>query len=634
MTWSRLLFILVAGCGHDAFPIAANCNPLGVSNCMAPWPSSAFEVDDASSATGRRLAIPAGTLPTNSDGEAADPSGWNIADGFSPAAPLVMAFPNGVATDQLPDFDTSLAPDSATVILDLTTGERVAHFAEIDEQTYHDPASQALFLRPAARLVGGHRYAVAISKRVKDQDGNDLPVPPGFSALVDGTITTHPLLEKMRPRFPDVLVALAAAGYAAKDLVVAWDFTVASDEFLHRDMIAARDRTLAALAAHPIAFTIASDAPVDQGIQRKVTGTLDAPLFLTNGGSQDNGTVIARDAAGLPALQGFYQIPFTAIVPACAYTATSPVAMVMYGHGLMGASVETAGAVQSTTAEELCMVFVGTDMRGMSGNDLPAVARMLNNLTDSDEVFEKLEQGLVNHIALVQAMRTTFAQMLFVDGDRSLVDPTQVYYYGLSQGGIFGASIMAYEPTVMRAALGVGAANYSMLLERSNDWPNYRVILNGGYPDNFDDTLAINLMQMRWDKVEASGIANTVLQGTPTGVPPKQLLLQNALADDQVSNIATYWEVRSMGIPVLDPTPATPWGIPTQTGPLSSSAIVLMDGGAAAPPTTNVPANATGMHDLTRNQPAARRQIGEFFRTGQIINECAGACVCESGACK
>ena len=65
------------------------------------------------------------------------------------------------------------------------------------------------------------------------------------------------------------------------------------------------------------------------------------------------------------------------------------------------------------------MVFVGTDMRGMSTQDLPAVARALNEITQADEVMEVIEQGLVNHIALVRAMRTTFATQLFVDRRRA-----------------------------------------------------------------------------------------------------------------------------------------------------------------------------------------------------------------------
>lgn len=636
--------VLLAACGGDtALPMKGNCNPLGFDSCMAPWPSGVFEVD-APTATGKKLEIPMGTLPTNVDGDTVDPTAWNQADGFSPAAPMVMAFPGGVSVQGLPSADNmgpSTKPDSPTFILDMTTGQPVAHFAEIDMQADTTPDSQALFLRPAARLVGGHRYAVAITNRVKARDGGELPIPPGFKALIDKSHTDHPLLEDNRARLGEVISALADAGIASEDLVVAWDFTVASDDFIHRDMTAARDRAIAALQNHPQAFTITSDMPVDDGsvIKRKISGTFETPLFLTNGGGTQPGTVMARDGDGLPALQGFYSVGFDAIVPACAYTSAQPVGMIIYGHGLMGSSGEATGGVQRTTASELCMVIIGTNMRGMSEDDVPAVARALNNATHADEVMEVLEQGLVNYIALVHAMRTTLAQQLFVDAanaNRVLVDPTQVYYYGLSQGAIFGTPFMAWEPTVTRAVLGVGAANYSMLLDRSADWPTYRAILSGAYPDAFDDTLLIGLMQMRWDKTEGSGIANTVLAGTPTGVPPKQILAQIALSDEQVPNIGSYWEARTMNIPVLGPTPTTPWGLSVQQSPLASgSALLIMDGGAPPAPTTNIPSPKLdpSMHNLTRTQPATRRQMKQFYATGQIVNECSGACTCQAGAC-
>ncbi|HEU4734629.1 MAG TPA: hypothetical protein VFT22_42350 [Kofleriaceae bacterium] len=639
--WWMFAAALAAGaCSSDtSLPIEPACNPLGAGHCMTPWPSSAFEVDDPSSATGRRLAIPEGTLPASTQGVAIDPAGWNVADGFSPAAPIVMAWKGGVSPEDLPpndNFDLSLTAESPTVILDMTTGTRVAHFAEVDAQADDQPDSQALYLRPAARLAGGHRYAVAITRRVHAADGSELEVPPGFAALRDDKNTDHALLEAMRPRFAEVLDALGAAGFPPGDLVLAWDFTVASDEWIHRDMIAARDRALAALADHDLAFTVATDAKIGDGsvIARKITGTLDAPLFLTRDGAAGPGTRIARDGDGLPALQGFYQIPFTAIVPACA-TASTPAAMVLYGHGLLGSSGETAGGVQQTTAAELCAVFVGTDMRGMSTPDIAAVVGALGDLSHADEIMEVLEQGLVNHITLVRAMRTTFAQRLFVGaGGASLVDPQRVYYYGLSQGGIMGTAVMAYEPTITRGVLGVAGADYSTLLERSSDWPRYRAILGSAYSDPLDLTMAVGLFQMRWDKVEGAGVANSVLAGAATGVPPKQLLVQIALGDDQVPNLGSYWLARTMGVPILGPTPTTPWGLTVQDSPLpSGSAMVIMDGGAPPPPAANLPAPNLGMHDLTRKQPATRRQIKTFFETGQIVNECAGACVCQAGAC-
>jgi hypothetical protein len=249
------------------------------------------------------------------------------------------------------------------------------------------------------------------------------------------------------------------------------------------------------------------------------------------------------------------------------------------------------------------------------------------------------EQGLVNHVTLVRAMRTTFAEQLFVDaanGNKPLVDPTRVYYYGLSQGAIMGTAVMAWEPTIARAALGVGAANYSEMLDRSADWPQYGLILAGGYTDPLDATLVISLAQMRWDKVEGSGVVNTVLDGAPTVPIKKQLLLQIALGDEQVPNVASYWEARSLGVPVLGPTPVAPWGLTVTESPLDpgASALVIMDGGVTAPE-TNIPAPTQdpSMHDLTRIQAATRRQLKSFYATGAIVNECHGACSCQLGQC-
>jgi hypothetical protein len=191
--------------------------------------------------------------------------------------------------------------------------------------------------------------------------------------------------------------------------------------------------------------------------------------------------------------------------------------------------------------------------------------------------------------------------------------------------------------------LGVGAANYSMLLDRSSDWPEYRLILAGSYTDAMDDTMVISLCQMRWDKTEGSGIVNTVLDGAPTAPIKKQLLMQIAISDEQVPNIGSYWQARSMGIPVLAPNaPASPrqvvpWGLTTAAAPLDvgASALVIMDGGAPEAPKDNEPAPplSPSMHDLTRNQPATRRQIRDFYQTGQIVNECTGPCLCATGQC-
>ncbi len=643
----------LAACGGDddpAFPIESHCNPMGAGACMAPWPSSVFEVADATTPTGRRLAIPDGTLLTNANGATIDPAGWNRADGWSAAAAIVAIFPGGVDPSTLHDqtrFEQSLGADATTVLYDMTDGVRVAHFAEVDVPAAETPDRQALYIRPAARLAPGHRYAVAIRKRVKSIGGGELPIPEGFEAIRDGKPTTHPLLEAARPRLVEALDALAGAGFPREDLALAWDFTVASDEHGRRIMLSARDQTLAALDATPVTYTVAEDRPVDDGsvIRRRIDGMFTAPLFLTQDGRYNPGTVLDLGSDGLPVLHGMYEIPFTAIIPDCAYRG-EPVAMMVYGHGLNGSGEQAASGAIRETAAAACVITAGTDMRGMSDRDIGNIARTLTDLNNAGEVFDTLVQGIANHVALARALETTFATQLFVcraedatatgcTPGASLADPTRVHYYGLSQGHIFGTTVIAYAPNITRGVVGVGGGNYSTMLERSSDWPTYRTIMIGAYPDPFDVVLAISLCQMRWDLTETAGVASDVLAGAPFGVSPRQMILHMAIGDDEVPNLATEWQARTMGIPVLEPSPYRPYGMSGVTGPVpGGSALVIMDGGAPPVPLTNEPAPETGMHYLTRNQPASRRQIKHFFETGEVRNECNGACMCAADACQ
>ena len=69
------------------------------------------------------------------------------------------------------------------MIVNLTTGERVAHFAEVDVNETEDLDRQAVYLRPAKRLAGGHRFAVGQQHRLRRQEAEraarhvDVPDP-------------------------------------------------------------------------------------------------------------------------------------------------------------------------------------------------------------------------------------------------------------------------------------------------------------------------------------------------------------------------------------------------------------------------------------------------------------------------
>lgn len=513
-----LATLALAACGSStSLPVEARCNPLGAGACLAPWPSSAFEIDDPTTVTGRRLAIPEDAIPRGASDEAIDPARWNALDGFVPTTPIIVELPGGVASADLPaadNMDLSLAADSPTVILDLTTGQRVAHHAEIDDD------SQALILHPAARLAFGHRYAVALTSRLVAADGSELPLTPGFRALVNDRRTDHPLLEAMRSRIDEVLDALDEAD-VVDDLVLAWDFTVASESSLRSDVVAARDRARATLATYPSLHTITQDTTV-RGT-RKISGTLDGPLFLSNGGEPRANTRLVRDDAGLPAVQGLYRIPFAAVVPPCA----RPMPVAIWGHASWREASAALDEPAVALAKELCAVVIATDLRGRSEADVPAVKRAIADLASADEL-DAIVQGIVDHATLIVALDSIFGRT---------IDPARLFYVG-------DHLAIAALPELRRAGIIDGRS--SRHAPFSADYLRY---------DAIDALLVRTLIEARWDRVLPARFGHPVLV--------------QAGHDEPAS-----WLARTFGLPIVDP-PRTPWGVRTARGPLPGSGVVF-----------------------------------------------------------
>ncbi|CAN5657748.1 hypothetical protein BH10ACT3_BH10ACT3_21150 [soil metagenome] len=156
------------------------CEILTGRSCLLPFPSDAYTVPDNSTGTGRRVDLPEGLLP-NVDGQTLDPTEWNRNDGFSLSTPIIVYLPGSdPAQTKLPpedDIGMSTTLESATVILDLDTGQLVPHWAEMDSRATSD-ADRALILRPATSLMETHRFAVAL-RNINGADGQPIPAPIG-----------------------------------------------------------------------------------------------------------------------------------------------------------------------------------------------------------------------------------------------------------------------------------------------------------------------------------------------------------------------------------------------------------------------------------------------------------------------
>lgn len=636
---------LVIGCGDDdaggmGEPIddgRAECENLNPNHCLLPWPSSRYLVDDAATATGRRIEIPIEAMPANQYRDRVDPAMLERFDGFSPMTSMMTLFLGQLDASSLPDAEhvaASLDMASPTVVLDAETGERVPHFAEIDQWPLTRPARASFYIRPAQRLKENHRYVVAI-RDLSLTDGSAVEPSPYFRALRDETPTESSELEARRAHFDDVFALLAAAGVPRETLVEAWDFHTASGETAYRDLLHMRDDAMMRIGERGLGCTITTvEEPADDpNLWRRIEGTFTAPLYMDD---PEPGGRLVRDAGGLPTATGTVEVPFLAIIPKSVQQRVmegrDPARLMTYGHGLFGSRGELGGRFGREFTNRTEIVGVATDWWGMSEADVPTAGEILGEMSRFPELTDRMHQGLINFLVLTRSMAGVCSELpeftvATMPTATSVIDPNERYYLGISQGGIFGGTIAGISTDITRLVLQVGGISYPIMLKRSIDFGPYAALLNSWYRDTIDQDILMVLAASQWDLVEPSTYLPRSIASPLPGTPPKNILYPIARHDSQVSNVASEIAARSMGIPMLVPSVYEPWGIETSTGPEPSAMVVYDVGVEALPVGTVSPGPDNGAHGEIRFLPALQTQMDEFMRPdGVVRHTCDQAC--------
>jgi hypothetical protein len=626
--------------------LAASCNPLRVAGaCMTPWPNAIYLHPDATTATGYRVALAAETLPVvATTGSTLDPTRWNMADGFSPAGPAITYFAERIDPASLvpeTDIGASLKPGAATAIVDMASGQLVAHFSGVDENVVKDDDRQALLITPAQRLLPNHRYAVAVTSAARTLEGATPAGPPLFQSMLGGHAPGDALSQAQLARMPDIVAALAAAGVPSSSLLVAWDFVTGSDEALTAHVLSMRDQGLAAVGPNGAGYAItAVDENMNTQVLRRIRGTFTVPQYIDNADETKPAAQLVFDASGAPQLLGTYQAPFTVIVPAVAAT-RGPLPVILYGHGLFGTGENELGDASGSYVQDFAnlegYVVVATDWIGLSAHESPlsadtnqAMSLALTDFSHLTWVTDRLQQALVNAMVLARTMTGAIVNdpLMTVTGKAGgapAADATRLTYYGISLGGIMGLSFMGYDPDVTRGVLGCGGGFWATLFERSVNWKEAKVIIPASYPDSLDQELLLALAQMQFDYSDPATIAPHVLAAPLPGVPAKQLVMQMGVNDAQVANVTTEMIARTTGIDMLSPAAVTAWGLTPKSGPLASALTTWDVKSPPAPPDGDKTPDADNqVHEAIRRVPQAEQQIQTFFATGQVVDTCGG----------
>lgn len=626
--------------------IPAGCNPLGAEHdCLLPYPSDFFLVSDAKLPSGKRVQLSEAAKPRTRKNDPFDFTTTHPADGFSPNQPILAYFTQGVSTEGVV-FHTSapeesLRPTSRVLLLDAETGQPIPVWAEVDLNT-PEPSEQAFLIRPFVRLKNAHRYIVALQglsmATVEGRAPGLIPAPAGFARLRDQLAAGDPMLEPLSKRYEqEVFPALKQLGVERSKLQLAWDFTTSTEASNTQDMLAMRADLLPKLQAKSPAVTITKvteqTKAQNENIWLRVEGTIKVPLYLE---STKVGAKLNRDASGKVTQNGEADVPFTLQVPHSANPADAsfvPARILEFGHGFFGLREEINYGFMRGYSNEQRYVTIAVDWWGMAEEDLDALTA--SGLAEPGAVFDfvdRLHQAMANMMALSYAVKGAMKQVPELSRfGKLLYDPDQLYYYGISQGAIFGVTLLSLSPNLDRGALGVGGGPYSLMMSRSHSFGMLYKLLTVRLKDPLTVSKFVALSQSTWDRVDPMTYAPHLLKDNFPGSPAnRHLLMQNGIGDHSVNNLATHQLARAIGIPLLTPASPPIWGLPT-TGAPADDALVVLDFKLAKLPGiyNKVPddSESTDVHEGVRRDPKMKQQLDRFFqKNGTIQDTCTGPC--------
>ena len=655
------LFVLASGCGSSKsnvqhVTLGQGCDPISMDDCFLPYPSFYYLKQDPATATGWRVNYPSGVLPVNVKGVALNPAPFNTEDGFSPASQILVYFAQGVTPTSLPsqgDLSASTLTTSPIQIINFTTGTRVPLFAEVDANA-PSLQQQALIIRPMIRLATSSHYVVVILNSVKDTSGAPLQAPVPFVYLRERVPTDNAVVEGIRQHYEQLFAFLKAQGINKNDIVLAWDFTTASDQFLTSHLLSMRDQALAMTPTVGIDYTFSSvntftpasvsgNAGYNPFLYRELIGTFSAATFLNSAGY-----LVTSSTTGLPHSVDQAPYPIVVHIPACITDTTLPIPVMIYGHGLFGnAQGEMDTHYQERLINQLCMVQIGTDWIGLSSNDVANAAIAIDDFNKLPLITDKLQQAQINFVVMARLALGALGNDPELQYNGHSVIGSRIYYYGISDGGIQGATFMSIDPDIVQGVLGVPGSTWSLMIQRNPEYNMLEPIMAASYPDAMDRMKLLSLSQYDWDFSDPITFApHTILDPLP-GTPRKQILIEAGINDSEVSNLATNLLARTMGLTGLQSLPSPVYGITQTTWPLPSALTywtnLAFPGNYGpvpygmqctyVPPSTNQPpstdSNLTScVHETVRRLPEVIQQIQSFLTPGGQVQQTCVAPAC------
>lgn len=604
---------------------------------LTPFPSNRYAVHDPASTTGLRVWIqPEGTQDLLvSAGNEITLAELNALDGFSNTGGVIVSFTGPIATAGLvvdPEADPSTAPPVADA-LDYRRADSPLLLVNVDESStergrthglvprwWEQPADGyylndefTLIAQPAEPLLPATRYLFAVTDRLHARDGGPVRRSPDMDALLRGRRSDAYAAEVARGL--DELEA--ALDVDRTEVALATVFTTAS---VHDGIVAMAKQARRGAPPRLIEpWTV--ERPLGADGRMRLRAVFEAPDYRT---PWPDGRWVVE--AGEPVVQSMAEIEvFLAVADA---TSHEPRPVVIYGHGLGGDKDGCWGTAERLASLNAAVVSIDSPHHGARAEDpedsVQAIFRFFGiDLDDQSFVIgrarDNFRQMASDQLQLVRLIRSLGALDLLPfeqpDGFPDL-DTSRILYIGHSFGAVQGPTVFALAPEISHAVWNVGGAGLMTLLRDSS---TFSVLVNGMRPPGVADGAIARFFAVTQAIIDSGDPLNYARFGTQQALPgvpnwrPREVLMQEVIADNIVPNSTSRAVARAAGLPLLDPIDPIS-GLPVVAGPVRANLPTGVTGAISQFDRMNGGELAT--HGELIFSPEAKAQYLEFFRTG------------------
>ena len=205
---------------------------------------------------------------------------------------------------------------------------------------------------------------------------------------------------------------------------------------------------------------------------RRIEGTFQVPLYLTKGGVPGSRLILGKNGKPTYARQqpaGALPLSDPGDHVDAGKGPAKPARMSIYGHGLLGElPTRSARTWSRDMAATNNIVYCGTNWIGLAEEDIGNAVAIARRPVEVPRHPRSLAAGLpelpVPRAPDEAPAAASSPTRRSSSTAKPLIDTTQLYYDGNSQGAILGGALTAVAQDFTRGVLGEAGMNYSLLL--------------------------------------------------------------------------------------------------------------------------------------------------------------------------